>query len=100
MDDAGPLRHGRLRRADVEPAIDLARVGRDDLDRAAKLVAQRERETDREAGLAGRGRPADDDERRRPASGPDRRLVGGLGACLVARGLAQARAPRSAYGPA
>ncbi len=85
MDDAAALLEGRLGRPDVEPAIDLARVGRDDL-RVATRRSEREGEVDGEAGLPRGGRPADDDERR-PA-----RERGRL--------RAQARTPRSEYGPA
>ena len=77
--DPRPLGGGGLGRPDVEAPVDLARIGGDDLDRSA---ARRERlgELDRERGLAGRGRAADDDERRRrghadarrPAVMPDR----------------------------
>jgi hypothetical protein len=59
--DARPVRGGRLGRADVEPAIDLTRVGGDDGDRPA-LAAERLAQPDRELGLAGGRRARDDDE--------------------------------------
>ena len=54
---------GGLGRPDVEAAEDLARIGRDDRRRAGRR-ADRLGEADRELGLAGGGRPADDDEGR------------------------------------
>ncbi len=50
----------RLRGADVEPAVDLLRVGVHD------LAADAAREGDGERRLAGRGRPGDDDEADHP----------------------------------
>ena len=52
-----------LGRADVEAAEDLARIGRDDLGRPASAMSA-SASRDRQAGLAGRGRAGDDDERR------------------------------------
>ena len=59
MRDAAPFRERDLGRADVEAAIHLPRVGRDDLGARDRLC-----EVQREAGLAGRGRAGDDDQRR------------------------------------
>jgi hypothetical protein len=76
--DPGAIGGRDLRGPDVEPAVDLPRVGADDLGRAA-LGDEPFGEAEREPGLAGRGRAGDDEERR------------------VRR---QATAPRRAYGPA
>ncbi len=57
MRGGGALGGSRLGGADVHMAVDLARVGRDDL--AAERLGQR----DRQGGLAGRGR-ADDRQQR------------------------------------
>ncbi len=76
---AGSIGRGRLGGPDVEPAVDLARVGRDDLGGDA-LGGERLGEADRQAGLAGRRGAGDDEER---WSVTPRRAL-----------------PRSAYGPA
>ena len=81
--DARPVGGRGLGRPDVEAAEDLAGVGRDDRDRAA-VALDRLGEPDGQLGLAGRGRPADHDQRRHL------RLVR----------HAPTSAPRSAYGPA
>src|SRR5213593_648231 len=54
--DAGPLGRGRFRRADVEVAIDLPRVGGDDL--GAETLG----EVERERALPARGGADDADE--------------------------------------
>jgi hypothetical protein len=85
VDDSSALLDGRLRGADVEPAVDLAGVGRDDLGgRASRDQSLGER--DREARLASRSRAADDDQR-----GECRRRV-----ASPRRAAAQASVPRSA----
>ena len=56
--DAAALGAGQLGGADVHAAVDLHRVGVDDL--AAEPLG----EVERQAGLAGRGRPDDGDDRR------------------------------------
>ena len=84
VDDPAPLGERRLRRPDVEPAVDLARVGRDDLG-GDPLPRQALGDVDREARLAGRGGARDDEERREPSG-----AVAHSGASV----------PRSAYGPA
>ena len=81
MRDAPALGRRRLRGPDVEAAIDLPRVGRDDLG-GDPLPHQALRDVDREPGLAGR-RGAGDDEQRAAAAVTIRRAM-----------------PRSAYGPA
>ena len=78
VDDPGPVLGGGLGRADVQPAIDLPGVGGDDLGVTA-VGQERLGQRDRQAGLAGGGRAAEDDERRRHAP------------TIV---------PRNAYGPA
>ena len=57
----------RLRRPDVEAAVDLSRVGRDDLG-GDPLPRQARRDVDREPGLAGRRRAGDDEQRRASCS--------------------------------
>ena len=81
MRDPPALGERRLGRPDVHPPVDLARIGREDLDRPVR-AAELAGDPDRQAGLAGRRRATDDDEGR---SG---------------RGYGQASAPRSEYGPA
>ena len=81
--DGVALGAGRLGRPDVHPAVDLPRVGRDDL-----RLSHGQRQADRERGLAGCRRPADDDERRkRPVAA--RRVHDGI--VTDRRGLAQGR---------
>jgi hypothetical protein len=59
VSDAAACVRRDLGRTDVHAAVDLARIGADDLD-----VADGFGESQRESRLAGRGRAADDDERR------------------------------------
>jgi hypothetical protein len=61
MDHAPALGQGRLGRPDIQPAIDLARVTRQDLDRQA-VVGQAEGQLDGEPGLTGRRGAAQDDQ--------------------------------------
>ncbi len=60
--DARPGRGVHLGRADVEPAVDLAGIGRDD-DHGPPLPEVRLGKADAQSGLAGGGGARDDDER-------------------------------------
>ncbi len=60
--DARPVGGVYLGRADVQAAIHLPRIGRDDR-RGPAFCDERLRQPDPELGLAGRGRARDDDER-------------------------------------
>jgi hypothetical protein len=59
--DAAALVDRQLGRADVHSAVQLHRVGIDDLDGTA-FGPEYVREIERQAGLAGSGGPDDDDE--------------------------------------
>ncbi len=78
--DPRPVGGAHLGRPDVEAAVHLARVGREDLGRDPS-TPEPVRQPEREPGLARRGRPGDDQKRR-------------------TRRHAWIRTPRSAYGPA
>ncbi len=71
MGHPGALRRGHLGRPDVEAATDLPGIGRHDLRRHA-LVPQSLGDADGEAGLAGRGGPGDDEQRRQHGFRPRR----------------------------
>src|SRR5439155_5293640 len=80
--DAGPLGRGRFRRADVEVAIDLPRVGGDDL--GAEALG----EVERERALPARGGADDADEAHWFKSS------GGPSGARPLRGLRSSDAPR------
>ena len=84
VDDPQPLLGRRLGGADVEVAVDLPRVGRHDLggDPAGE---QAFRERDREPGLAGGGRAADDDERGEGHAGSGQPAAEGVRPSVVDR---------------
>ena len=89
MRDARPVGGCDLGRADVHVAIDLARIGADDLASPSALG-----DGQRQLRLAGRG-PAGDDQERRVAS-----VAGGRCRVGCARLAHARRRPTSAYGPA
>src|SRR5262249_59163050 len=62
--DVAAVARANLCGADVEAAVDLPRVGGDDLGRNA-IAPQGSGNLQRQARLPGRGRPCDDEERRR-----------------------------------